>query len=246
MHKFLYPSKENILDLLDSDIHYRNYNTFDYINNLNNLNKNLCSLQKLPDYMSNIWSDIGINLDQTYDLKSSMLQIKDAFEYITKYDNDYMSFYTKSLIKSIHLLKTDNDYNDISFSDPNLPYTIFINLPDINLNNWLERTVENLIHETMHLLLSLLEKKYDFYLSTNKKIYSPWKHEPRNNKGILHAVYVFSHLKKFWEKVYSSEKTSFSKKRIEEIQKQLSLLKIEELTDFYSKDGLKLLNICFM
>ncbi len=68
-------------------------------------------------------------------------------------------FIQKSLIKSIHLLKTENDYNDISFSDPNLPYTVFINLPDINLENWLERTVENLIHETMHLLLSLLEKK---------------------------------------------------------------------------------------
>ncbi|WP_207116440.1 hypothetical protein, partial [Acinetobacter sp. Res13-Abat-PEC06-P4-01] len=63
---------------------------------------------------------------------------------------------------------------------------------------------------------------------------------------ILHAVYVFSHLKKFWEKVYISEKTSFSKKRIEEIQKQLSLLKVEKLTDFYSKDGLKLLNLCFI
>ncbi|AZB94086.1 hypothetical protein DKE46_001090 [Acinetobacter pittii] len=95
MHNFLYPSKENILDLLDSDIHYRNYNTFDYINDLNNLNENLCILQKLPDYMSNIWSDIGINLDQTYDLKNSMLQIKDTFEYITQYDNDHMGFYTK-------------------------------------------------------------------------------------------------------------------------------------------------------
>ena len=246
MYNFLYPTKENILDLLNSDIHYKNYNTFDYINNLNNKNEDLCILQKLPDYMSSTWLDIGINLDQTYNIEKSMLQIKEAFEYISKYDNDYLGFYTKSLVKSIHLLKTDNDYNDTSFSDPNLPYTIFINLPDIHIKNWLERTVENLIHETMHLQLSLLEKKYDFYLSTNKKIYSPWKHEPRNSKGILHAIYVFSHLKKFWEKVYRSEKTSFSKKRIEEIQKQLSLLKVEELTDFYSNDGLKILNLCFI
>ena len=36
MYNFLYPTKENILDLLNSDIHYKNYNTFDYINNLNN------------------------------------------------------------------------------------------------------------------------------------------------------------------------------------------------------------------
>ena len=38
MYNFLYPTKENILDLLNSDIHYKNYNTFDYINNLNNKN----------------------------------------------------------------------------------------------------------------------------------------------------------------------------------------------------------------
>lgn len=244
MYNCLYPTRENILDLLDSDIHYKNYNTFDYINNLNNKNEDLCILQKLPDYMSNTWSDIGINLDQRYDIEKSMLQIKDAFEYISKYDSDYMGFYTKSLVKSIHLLKTDNDYNDTSFSDPNLPYTIFINLPDIHLKNWIERTVENLIHETMHLQLSLLEKKYDFYILTDKKIYSPWKDEPRNNKGILHAIYVFWHLKKFWEKVSSSEKNSFSKQRIEEIQEQLNLISIEKLSSFYSNDGLKLLNIC--
>ena len=244
MYNYLYPTKENILDLLDSDIHYKNYNTFDYINNLNNKNEDLCILQKLPDYMSNTWSDIGINLDQRYDIEKSMLQIKDAFEYISKYDKDYMGFYTKSLVKSIHLLKTDNDFNDTSFSDPNLPYTIFINLPDIHLKNWIERTVENLIHETMHLQLSLLEKKYDFYLLTDKKIYSPWKDEPRNNKGILHAIYVFWHLKKFWEKVFSSEKNSFSKQRIEKIQEQLNLINIEKLSSFYSNDGLKLLNIC--
>ena len=244
MYNFLYPTKENILDLLNSDIHYKNYNTFDYINNLNNKNEDLCILQKLPDYMSNTWSDIGINLDQRYDIEKSMLQIKDAFEYISKYDKDYMGFYTKSLVKSIHLLKTDNDFNDTSFSDPNLPYTIFINLPDIHLKNWIERTVENLIHETMHLQLSLLEKKYDFYLLTDKKIYSPWKDEPRNNKGILHAIYVFWHLKKFWEKVFSSEKNSFSKQRIEKIQEQLNLINIEKLSSFYSNDGLKLLNIC--
>ena len=70
----------------------------------------------LPDYMSNIWSDIGINLDQTYDLKNSMLQIKDTFGYITQYDNDHMGFYTKSLIKSIHLLKTENKLKDKDFS----------------------------------------------------------------------------------------------------------------------------------
>ena len=45
MHNFLYPSKENILDLLNSDIHYKNYNTFDYINNLNNKNEDSLSIQ---------------------------------------------------------------------------------------------------------------------------------------------------------------------------------------------------------
>lgn len=244
MYNFLYPSKESILDLVNSDIYYRGYNTFNYIKNLNNKNEDLCILQKLPDSMSNIWLDIGINLDQTYDMQKSMLQIRDAFEFICKYDNEYLGFYTKSLVKSIHLLKTENEYNDTSFSDPNLPYTIFINLPDIHVKNWLERTVENLIHETMHLQLSLLERKYKFYILTEEKIHSPWKDEPRNNKGILHAIYVFSHLKKFWEKVYNLEQSPFSKQRINDIQNQLNLVNIEKLSNLYSKDGLNILKLC--
>lgn len=244
MYNFLYPSKESILDLVNSDIYYRGYNTFNYINNLNNKNEDLCILQKLPDNISNIWLDIGIKLDQTYDMQKSMLQIREAFEFICKYDNEYLGFYTKSLVKSIHLLKTENDYNDTSFSDPNLPYTIFINLPDIHVKNWLERTVENLIHETMHLQLSLLEKKYNFYILTKEKIHSPWKGEPRNNKGILHAIYVFSHLKKFWEKVYALEQSPFSKQRINDIQNQLNLVNIENLSNLYSKDGLNILKLC--
>lgn len=245
MCNYLYPSKEEILALLFNDIFYKNYNTLDYINRLST--ENFCSypiLQKLPDNISNIWSDIGIELDKSYNIEKALLRINKAFEYINDYDPVFMFFNVNVLVKSIHLLKSNNEYNDISFSDPNLPYTVFINLPGAHVNNWLERTVENLIHEAMHLQLSLLEKENNFYIKTNAKIFSPWKNEPRNNRGILHAVYVFFHLKIFWGKVYSSKKCLFSKNRIKDINEQLALINFNQLSDFYTEKGKSILRFC--
>lgn len=244
MYSYLFPMKEDILDIVLSDVFYKNYNTTSYIN------KSFCSeeeissiIQKLPDSMSNTWLDIGIELDQDYDMEEALSQIENAFEYIKKYDAILFSTSIEVLVKSIHLLKTQAIYSDISFSDPNLPYTIFINLPNRCVKNWLERTVENIIHEAMHLQLSLLEKKINFYVLTDAKIYSPWKHEPRNNKGILHAIYVFSHLKYFWGKVYKTNKNVFVKQRIENIKEQLNLINFDKISDFYTEDGKNILKI---
>lgn len=245
MINYLYPDKDEILNIVLSDIYYKNYNTLDYINGSSSKKKSTPRiLQKLPQNLSETWLDIGIELDQEYNEQDALLQINEVFEYIWKNDSSSVAIYVDILVKSIHLLKTQNEYNDISFSDPNLPYTIFINLPNIHLKNWLERAVENVIHEAMHLQLSLLERKYNFYALTDSKIYSPWKHEPRNNKGILHAIYVFSHLKSFWEKVYIANQTIFAKHRIDDIQEQLNLLNFDQLSDFYTKAGKDILKYC--
>ncbi len=245
MINYLYPDQEKILNIASSDIFYKNYNTLDYIIGFSCQTQSpLRILQKLPENLSANWQDIGIELDQEYNEQEALVQITKVFEYIYKYDSFFIGTYINILVKSIHLLKTKNEYNDVSFSDPNLPYTIFINLPNVHLKNWLERTVENMIHEAMHLQLSLLEKEYDFYLLTDSKIYSPWKHEPRNNKGILHALYVFSHLKTFWEKVYNVNQAIFAKQRIEDIQKQLNLLNFNQLSSFYTEAGKDILKFC--
>ncbi|WP_426720995.1 aKG-HExxH-type peptide beta-hydroxylase [Enterobacter cloacae complex sp. 301C7] len=78
----------------------------------------------------------------------------------------------------------------------------------------------------MHLQLTAMEHLlplfHDKLLTYN--VFSPWKGEGRNERGLLHAVYVFSNIKKFWLKVHAQSKNinDFAVKRINEIQKELS------------------------
>lgn len=96
-----------------------------------------------------------------------------------------------ALTKSIHLIKPETDDYDVSFSEPNVPFSIFVSVPRKNtLANSL-RVAESIVHEAMHLQLTLIEKIATLVTSNAKSYYSPWKDEMRSTQGILHALYVF-------------------------------------------------------
>ena len=93
------------------------------------------------------------------------------------------------LVRSIHLLEAGPEY-DISHSDPSIPYSIFLSVPPVDTAHMEVRVLESIIHEAMHLQLSLIEriwplKERDFVG------YSPWQRKVRPAQGLLHGLYVF-------------------------------------------------------
>jgi HEXXH motif-containing protein len=80
---------------------------------------------------------------------------------------------------------------DISHSEPRWPKTVFISVPGRASSVSALRAIENVIHEAMHLQLTMLEITEPLVANATTQMRSPWRKELRLIQGVLHGVYVF-------------------------------------------------------
>ena len=92
--------------------------------------------------------------------------------------------------------------------------------------NRVERLAENVIHEALHLQLSLVERVEPLIVdgAEHEPVVSPWKEGKRTMRGLLHAVYVFSNLRFFWKRVAMARpnSSSFASVRVETIDQEIA------------------------
>lgn len=103
------------------------------------------------------------------------------------------------LVACLHILQPEDDDFDISYSLPNIPFSIFVSVPSKRVKNDALRVAEAILHEAMHLQLTLIEQLVPMIIETDKSYFSPWKNEYRNPRGVLHAIHVFCVIKNFFE-----------------------------------------------
>ncbi|MET4920965.1 HEXXH motif-containing putative peptide modification protein [Streptomyces sp. PSRA5] len=96
-----------------------------------------------------------------------------------------------SVVKVIHPIQSLRDY-DVSHSTPELPFSIFVSIPEKDERDALLRVAESLIHESMHLQLTLVDSIEPLAVDDRASGYSPWKDEVRPITGLLHGLYVFA------------------------------------------------------
>ena len=106
------------------------------------------------------------------------------------------------LVRCVHLLKAPSPEVDCSFSRPDLPFSVFLSVPDHGTHARIERVTEALVHETMHLQLSLLERRIPLVESDRPEAvtFSPWRNCERNVQGVLHALHVFVIVQRLWKR----------------------------------------------
>lgn len=96
-----------------------------------------------------------------------------------------------SLVRALHLIDSADDEVDVSFSEPGLPFSAFISVPGPSAVAGALRIAEALLHEAMHLQLTLVEAVVPLVTPTERTYFSPWRNEYRTAQGVLHALYVF-------------------------------------------------------
>ncbi len=106
------------------------------------------------------------------------------------------------LVRCVHLLKAPSPEVDCSYSRPDLPFSVFLSVPDKGTPARIERATEALVHETMHLQLSLIERRIRLIESdcTETVAFSPWRNCERSVQGVLHALHVFVVVQKLWQR----------------------------------------------
>jgi HEXXH motif-containing protein len=95
------------------------------------------------------------------------------------------------LVRTVYLLQAPIGY-DVSHSDPELPFSVFLSLPQPGETDARLRVAEALLHEAMHLQLTMIEHWIPLISNDVQCGYSPWKHELRPVGGLLHGLYVFA------------------------------------------------------
>jgi len=131
-----------------------------------------------------------------------------------------------SLVRICHILKPEDDDYDVSHSDPYVPFSIFVSVPQQRKANCELRIAESIVHEAMHLQLTLLEQALPLIRLSDDTYFSPWKGEPRSPQGILHALYVFRVVDQFLEQlltlpIWSSENVCYMRNRRSEVAQQV-------------------------
>lgn len=101
------------------------------------------------------------------------------------------------LARSLHALNVDDPQMDVSYSDPEVPFSVFLGIHEREVPDEPLRLAEAVLHETMHLQLSLIEDVVPLVSGATERWSSPWQGRPRPAQGVLHGLYVFRAVEEF-------------------------------------------------
>lgn len=144
----------------------------------------------------------------------------------------------QALVKTIQVVHSPDLEVDISYSHPDIPFSVFVSVgEDISLISSL-RVAESILHEAMHLQLTLLEAQLPLVQpDSHATFYSPWREEARPVRGVLHGLYVFRVIHDFYESLpappLATELAPFVANRLATIREELA-----EITSFGTAAGL--------
>ncbi len=137
-----------------------------------------------------------------------------------------------SLVRSLHLLNPDDDEVDISFSQPWLPFSAFVSVPGPGSVNGALRVAEALLHEAMHLQLTLVEAVVPLVVPSGKTYFSPWRNEYRTAQGVVHALYVFKVIDAFLAGTSFKEPSLTKSHRFAKERRMTIANQMQEIHDF--------------
>jgi HEXXH motif-containing protein len=102
-----------------------------------------------------------------------------------------------AVLAVLHVLKPAGPNYDVSYSDPVLPFSIFVGVDASSGAHYDLRLAESILHECMHLQLSLIEETVPMIAGCEERFHSPWQRTMRPSQGVLHGLYVFRVIQDF-------------------------------------------------
>ena len=150
-----------------------------------------------------------------------------------------------SLVRVMEILRNEDANIDLSYSHPLIPFSIFLSVckDDSIIANL--RVAESILHEAMHLKLTLIEEVVPLIKpGTNGLYYSPWKGEERPIKGVLHGLFVFKSIEKFCVELQKTKiflnVDDYITRRINEIKNETEQLDNFESCSGFTEEGANL------
>ena len=188
-------------------------------------------VELLPESVAHRWRNLGLEFATEADMSVSGLPetLASALDLVRAVPP--LRGTVAGLCRALHVLVASGPGLDVSYSDPALPFSIFVSCPAATERNRVERLAEGIVHEALHLQLTLVETAEPPVPQASAPgeplVFSPWKNERRSVHGLVHAIYVFGNLRCFWKRVAAElpERASFARARIETIDGEMDAVK---------------------
>jgi HEXXH motif-containing protein len=168
----------------------------------------------------------------------ALTQVQQALNLFKKAPSIYD--FIHQIVRSICLLKAESPEIDVSYSHPDIPFSIFVSVCERQSNLTPIRIAESVLHESMHLFLTLIEEIVPVVDQGSTETYfSPWRDEARPVKGVIHGLFVFRAILEFYKILkYSNVNDGI----LEFVQIRVRLIReeIQMLSEFPNSKGLTL------
>jgi HEXXH motif-containing protein len=106
----------------------------------------------------------------------------------------------RDLVETVQVLRSPDPEIDVSYSHPAIPFSVFVSVGEDASPVSSLRVAESLLHEAMHLKLTLLEQEVELVRTGSQAVYySPWREEDRPVRGVLHGMFVFAAVREFYQ-----------------------------------------------
>ena len=184
------------------------------------------TVEFLTEAGTGAYGDIGLCFYTPDEVaNSTILQcLQDAIDVLARIPS--LQATVTALIRNCHVLKPENDAYDVSHSDPLIPFSAFVSVPQKRGSVDALRIAESLVHEAMHLQLTLIERLLPLVQESDQTYFSPWKGTQRSPGGVLHALYVFRAIDNFFGRLlalsgWSVASVEHMRERRREIARQI-------------------------
>ena len=137
------------------------------------------SVEWLPPVLADQWRNVGLEFASEAELSDMEFRqtLVSSLDFIGM--DHTLEGTVAGLCRSLHVLIASGGDCDVSYSDPSLPLSVFVSCPLPAERNRVERLAENIVHEALHLQLSLVESVQPLVIDDpdEEPVFSPWKEE---------------------------------------------------------------------
>lgn len=200
------------------------------------------------EYLTNFYKENGLNLFTEGELEKicALEKLGYALDIINLVNPVYDC--VLNLVRAIQVIKSHNIDRDASYSHPDIPFSIFVSVCHDSSEHSNLRVAESILHEAMHLKLSLIENIVELVkIDCVNEYFSPWRQTYRPPSGIVHGIYVFRVIYDFYEELLVKQNLSKNSERFiltrsNEIKNQINTLRDFKDVAELSREGKKLVS----
>lgn len=196
-----------------------------------------CRVEVLPPASQSRYEDLGLVFPSPTVVARATSVIDAAVSFIALAPTLHKTI--AAYLFSLHILEAPRGNVDVSHSDPDVPFSIFASVPPHEKNGRV-RLAESIIHESMHLQLTMIEGVVPLVACEAHRGFSPWQRSPRPLSGVLHGLYVFAVIDAFYRIVRDSPSLSTAERQFVDKRRRELAEEVRHVDDPTAGRGLTL------